>query len=299
MNYKDVLIDAQGSAVAAYTTFLYQYYQFDDVAACFVEGQDYQFYNNRVEDVVSQQYEVLFYPCNGRNEVEKVKTMFSKNCKFKKNVKFLYFADKDYDLKERKEGIYYTDYYSIENFYCQREFIIRVLKDVFNINKYNPDYDICMGLFDEKYSIYYNEILKINSFAYAIRLKEITQNLKGMDFNKIKFENMLINKDFDNFEMKQFDYLTLREFFNPEVDISEEEYNYAFSKISLYNLRGKWELKFFIWFLNNLKVCINNGKYNLSKNERIKMSFDHLMSITALQAITTENLINYIQLSIT
>lgn len=299
MNYKDVLIDAQGSAVAAYTTFLFQYYQFDNVVACFVEGQDYPYYNNRVEDIVSKQYEVLFYPCNGRNEVEKVKSMISKNCKFRKNVKLLYFADKDYDLKEKKEGIYYTDYYSIENFYCQREFIIKVLKDVFNINKYNPDYEICMSLFDKKYNIYYNEVLKINSFAYAIRLKEITQNLKEMDFNKIKFENMLINKDFDNFEMKQFDYLTLKEFFNPEVEISEEEYNNAFSKISLYNLRGKWELKFFIWFLNNLKVCINNGKYNLSKNERIKISFDHLMSIMASQAITTDNLKKYIQLSIT
>lgn len=298
MNYKDVLIDAQSSAVAAYTTFLYQYYQFDNVVACFVEGQDYQYYNNKVEENISHQYEVLFYPCNGRNEVEKVKNMFSKNCKFKKNVKFLYFADKDYDLNERMAGIYYTDYYSIENFYCQREFIIRVLKDVFNINKYNLDYEICMSLFDEKYNIFYNEIVKINGFAYAIRLKEITQNLKKMNFNKIKFENMLIKKDFDNFEMKQFDYLTLKDFFNPEVDISEDEYNNALSKISLYNLRGKWELKFFIWFLNNLKVCINNGKYNLSKNERIKVSFDHLMSITSLQAITTDNLRNYIKLSI-
>lgn len=123
------------------------------------------------------------------------------------------------------------------------------------------------------------------------------QNAKGMDFKKIKFENMLEDKSFDGFKMKKFDYLTLKNFFNSEVDISEEEYNKAISEITIYNLRGKWDLKFYFCFLNNLKICINNGKYNLSKNERIKMSFDHFMSVASSQAITTESLKNYIQLS--
>lgn len=297
MNYKDVLIDAQSSAVSAFTIFLYQYSNFEDVVACFVEGQDYQYYSYRVENVVSKEYEVLFYPCNGRDEVEKVKDMLEKNCNFKKNVKLLYFADKDYDLKNRKEGIYYTDYYSVENFYCQKEVINRILSNVFNINKYNPDYKTCMNLFDEKYVIYYNEVVKINSFAYAIRKKEIKQNLRRTEFDKIKFENMIENKDFDNFKMKEFNYLTLKEYFDSDVEISEDEYNEALANITLYNLRGKWELKFYIWFLNNLKKCINSGEYGLAKNPKIKLSFDHLMIIAVLQAVTTKKLANYIQMS--
>lgn len=294
MDFKDVLVDAQGSAVAAYTKFLYQYYHYDNVIACFIEGQDYCYYENKINSIVPDDYEVLFYPCNGRDEVEKVSEIITKNCKFKRNVKMMYFADKDYDLKERKEHVYYTDYYSVENFYCQKEFIAKVLKSFFNISRYDSDYQICMNLFNEKYKIYYEEITKVNGFAYAIRAKEKSRHLKRTNLSKIKFENMIENKNFDSFKMKSFDYISLKKKIDLEFEITENEFKESILKIDKSNLRGKWELQFYIWFLNGLKKCINNGTYNLMKNEKIKISFDNLMSITATQAIFTKELKEYI-----
>lgn len=294
MNYKDVLIDAQKSTVAAYTTFLYTYINYDNFIACFVEGQDYEYYRYRVESMVPEFYEVSFYPCNGRIGVEKVKDIISSNCRFKKNIKIMYFADRDYDLKEKINGIYYTDYYSVENFYCQRSLISKILKYAFNIDCFNPDYEICMKLFDDKYSIYQKEILKINGFARAIRIKEIFKKREPMKFENIKYENMVKNLAFDNFEMKNFNYIELQKLFKTDIEITEHEYADSVSKITSKDLRGKWELKFFIWFLENLKRCIKNGNYDLAVNNRIKLSFDHLMLNSFMHAVTTNSFKKYV-----
>ena len=151
-----------------------------------------------------------------------------------------------------------------------------------------------MNLFNEKYKIYYEEIIKVNGFAYAIRAKEKSRHLKRTNLSKIKFENMIENKNFDSFKMKSFDYISLKKKIDLEFEITENEFKESILKIDKSNLRGKWELQFYIWFLNGLKKCINNGAYNLMKNEKIKISFDNLMSITATQAIFTKELKEYI-----
>lgn len=294
MNYKEVLIDSQGSAVAAFTMFINQYCKFDNVMACFVEGKDCSYYGNKINKIVENNYEVIFYPCNGKKQVEIVKEMIEHNCNINKNVKFLYLVDKDYDIQQRKDGIFYTDYYSIENYYSQQETLSNILNDLLNISKYDPDYQQAIDLFLEKQEIYRLEISKVNAFAYALRKKEFVEGKKRQDFKKITFEKLLNNNSFDDFEMKNFDYEKLKELFNSESYITEEEYTTSLNQINEYNTRGKWDIKFMIWYLNCLKKIIKEGTRGFSKNPRMKIQFDQLMYIASEQSVLSESLKNYI-----
>lgn len=294
MNFKEVLIDEQGSAVSAFLTFIQQYDLFNNVAACFVEGQDYIYYRSQVKKYISSNYEILSYPCNGKKEVLELKKMLENNCNLKKNVIPLYFVDKDYGIDDVIDGVCYTDYYAVENFYCKKDVVENIVNDIFNINKYHPDYKICMNLYDEKYKIYYKEICKVNAYAFAIRKKEKELRLKRFDFNSLTFNNFVSDESFDNFKMKKVNYSNLKTFFEGAAEISEDEFKDALSFINEFNLRGKWEIKFYIWFLSGLKKSIKAGKNGLSKNKHIKFSFDHLMDTNVNQAIDSNNLKEYI-----
>lgn len=297
MNYKQMLIDSQKSGVSALLEFVLQYHNFDNVVAGFVEGQDFSYYRSRVTENVDANYEVLFYPCNGRSEVELVKKMIDSNLNLKSNVKTLYFCDNDYGIKKKIAGIYYTDYYSVENFYTTKDFIIKILNNIFNISKYNPDYDICIKLYEEKYNIYNKQAIKINAYCYCIRNKEKIENItERTEFNKIKFRDFSNNLEFNKFEMKDFNFYKLSNVISSSVSILEEEYINNIKQIDYTKFRGKWELEFVVWFLEELRIQIKKGANGLSKNSKLTFSFENnIMTSMKRFAETPEKLINYIR----
>lgn len=295
MNYKQLLIDSQRSGVSALLEFVLQYHNFDKVIAGFVEGKDYSYYRSRVEENIDNQYEVLFYPCNGKSEVELVKNMIDSNLNLKNDVKVLYFCDNDYGIKDKKEGIFYTDYYSVENYYTQENFIKNIVVNVFNISKYNPDYNICISLFLNRYEEFYKQIVKVNAYCYGIRLYEKVYNKKRADFNIIKISSFIENDSFQHFKMKKLDYEELKKIFSDKIVISNDDYKKYLEKIDTTKLRGKWELQFVIWFLENIRKEIKNGSSGLTKNNKKFISFENeIMTSMEKYAITTENLISYI-----
>lgn len=295
MNYKEFLIDSQKSGVSALLEFVLQYHNFDKVVASFVEGKDYSYYRSRVCENVDSENEVLFYPCNGKKEVELVKSMIDSNLNLKEEVKVLFFCDNDYGLDNKKNGIFYTDYYSVENYYSQEEFIKNIIKCVFNINKYNPEYYICLNLFKNKYEEYYKQIIKINAYCYGIRVYEKNNHKDRMNLNSLKLSDFLENDGFEDFKMKKLNYNELKEIFSGQITISNDDYNEYLKIIDNSKLRGKWELQFVVWFLEKLRNEIKNGTSGLNKNNRKIISFQNeIMTSMEKYALTTDNLIKYI-----
>lgn len=295
MNYKDLLIDSQRSAVSAYTKFILEFHDFDKVVACFVEGQDYSYYRPRVENNADSDSEVLFYPCNGKKEVELVKQMIEKNLIEKNNVKELYFCDSDYGINPKVDGIFYTDFYSVENYYTSELFIHNVIEKVFNINKHDPEYSLCIDMYKERYEKYYEQTKKLNAYCYGLRLKERELSHPRTDLNCISFNIFFTNSDFENYSFKNLDFDYIKSLVNSDIEITEQDYKDYIEIIDERMLRGKWELKFVEWFLDGLRIQKKNGTCGLSKNNRGIISFQNeIMTSMEKYALTTINLDNYI-----
>lgn len=276
MDYKEFLIDSQGSGMGAFLKFVLEYHKYSNVLANFVEGQDYSYYIGRIENKSGYKIDdILCFPCNGRTEVEKVRFMLSNpTLRISSDIKLLFYADRDYDIKEKNEDIFYTDYYSVENFYCSETVLNRILNKVFNINKFMSDYNICIDLYKEKLKIYRDTIKRVNAFCYCVRKKEYENSLDRCEFGSIRFKRFVEDDNFDNFKMKSLSIEDLNKIFKPEIKIIESELDDALCLIDETKYRGKWELGFLCWFLNELKGCINEGTHNLEKNKRIRLDFN-------------------------
>lgn len=296
MNYKELLIDSQRSGVSALLTFVLEYHEFDKVVACFVEGKDCSYYRSRVESNVNSDREVLFYPCNGKKDVESVKKMIEENLHLEKDVKKLYFCDSDYGIDDKIDGVFYTDFYSVENYYSLESFVTKIIENVFNINKHNPEHTICINLYKERYSKFNEQIKKLNAYCYGLRVKEKQLSRERTKFSHIKFRNIIDNEDFINYSFKNLDYDDIKLIVNSEVEITNQEYDGYIELIDEKKLRGKWELEFVEWFLEGLRIQIKNGTCGFSKNEKKIISFQNeMMTSMERYALTTQGLVKYIE----
>lgn len=295
MNYKQLLIDSQRSGVSAMLEFVLQYHEFDNVVACFVEGKDGSYYRARVENNIDPNTEVLLYPCNGKKEVELVKKMVDENLHPKENVKELYFCDNDYGIEAKVDGVFYTDFYSVENYYSFEPFVKKIIESVFNISIHNPEHMMCINMYRERYKKFNEQILKLNAYCYGLRLKEKQISCERTKFDHIKFRSLLINENFENYSFKNLDYDDIKLIVNSEIEITNQEYNEYLEIIDEKKLRGKWELKFVEWFLEGLKKQIKNGGSGLSRSNRKIISFQNeIMTSMEKYALTTPSLVEYI-----
>ena len=97
----------------------------------------------------------------------------------------------------------------------------------------------------------------------------------------------------------QYDYNIIKSMIVSENSITSQEYDECLKMIDETKLRGKWELKFVIWFLEGLRKQIKNGESGLSKNNRNVISFQNeIMTSMEKYAVTTESLIHYITRSV-
>lgn len=275
MNYKEVLVNCQGSAVSAILKFMLSNKLDDKVAACFVEGKDDAYYRIKIKACVPDGYEPRFFPCHGRHGVENAFNIATSELKLIGNAKMLFFADKDYDLYKKLDGILYTDYYSIENYYSQFNVVSEIIKQYFNLSSFDDDYKICMDLYEDKYAVFYEGIIKVNAYAYALRKLERDNKKSRTNFDDIKISKFVDVMEFDNYKMKDLSFCELKKIFKDNL-VENEDFERAFNAIDVYKLRGKWELGFVVWFLKELKRLFGEGSYNLTKN-KITCSFDNIM----------------------
>lgn len=293
--------EAQKCSAAIYMKFVNNYQQYPNTLFCFYEGEDEYYYGPRVKTSTKYSDEqIIDLSCNGKDGVISVYNSIKKNVDLPDDINTLYFIDKDYGFNSIKDSnVYETSTYSIESFYCSIDAVRKMIMGLFNINKMEMDeVDKILKLFAEKYEIYKELIIPLNAYLYSIReYEKINKISKRANFKLIKDSNIYKNKDFDNFEMRKFDMEYYKKILAIDYDIEE----ISFNKNKIYfmkensNNRGKFEISFVVWFLDNIKKILKTGSHNLIKRECPKTNIEsNPIFILSRYADTPDSLIKFL-----
>ena len=139
----------------------------------FFEGYDRFYYFNKFKEV---HYSLLKcypsfnqYECGGKSGVLKVYQKIRTEDPLFPQKRLLFFIDKDYEkigsLQSPYEGIYQTDFYSIENFYTSAEVIKRIIEEEIGYNQGTIEFDDIVSKYKELHQNFIDKLTDFNLFC--------------------------------------------------------------------------------------------------------------------------------------
>lgn len=287
------------AAPVAYTEFVLSYSKEKSLLYCFFEGdEDKRYYRIRLK----QKFEN--FTCGGKDNVKKVHRMISEHKEYN-SANTLFFIDKDYSDEQISGNIYVTPCYSIENFYTTQEVLINILTNEFNLKETDNDFNLILERFNLLQTKFHNELLIFNAWLACqsdLRQKNGIKTYLSID-TKVKpyFEGIVKNKltEIRNFDdLKNIDFIENILF--PEAPKIEEQK--LQKKIDEFKLkfnscifRGKFELRFIVSFLQQLKNEIGQktNKSIFEKKQKCTFEFKYENIISTLsQYAVTPNCLN-------
>jgi len=306
----DYLLSEADSEHTYYALFVQSYKKNSQNLYCFFEGyDDVKYYRIRIQNFTQKDIDEWFY-CGGKDNVINAYKLIKQHSEYDLS-RILFFIDKDFsDIIEISNQIYVTPYYAIENFYTQRDVLKAIIKDEFKVRENcseNNDFRLIFEIYDKLISDFHNEILFFNAWlACQNEKREKFKEKKRLHIdNKVKkYFNNIVLEDLqtiaDLSDLNNID--KLKELFPNAHEISEVELN---SKIEEFKqkdgckfFRGKFELHFFVSFLNRIKEelgkkssSIFSKKYKIS----LRIEFSNAISVLSQYAETPECLINYLE----
>ncbi len=235
---------------------------------CFFEGNaDEIFYRNYIETIFEHNF--FGYICKGKIKVESLYLYLKKLNWYKWNKnRLLFFRDKDLDdiangNYSKDENIFETKYYSIENYFVDKEVFRKILKDIFKIRDKKVNESLLLT-FKRLHNKFYEQILFFSSMVAYTRVNNINaplENVKISEMFEITFINDKLGIIFKDSE-KQNEYFIEKTKINDNDIFDNVQINKIQAKlIEYYNhpkeyIRGKFELCFLIIFFKFL-----NKKY--------------------------------------
>jgi len=307
----DYLLNEANSKQTFFTLFVQSYKKDTNTLYCFYEGKDdTKYYRIRIENI-SENSNIEWFHCEGKDNVIGAYEMIKKLDDYYDLNRLLFFVDKDFSTHIKNEDIYCTPYYSIENFYTQREVVEKIFQDEFKLIKNsseNDDYNTALQIYDELLLKFHTEILFLNAWLACQNDKRIMKAEKrrlNIDdklksyFSNIVYDDLINISDFT--DLKNIE--SLKNIFPDAYDISETEINDKLeefrNKDGTKFFRGKFELKFLVSFLKRIKEEL--GKRNskiFSKRYsgiNIQIDFPSAMSSLTQYAITPNCLRKYLE----
>ena len=170
-NLVEEMLEKQQCSSVAFQTFILSHRKsiYKNTAFCFVEGEDDKsYYRPRVEKTLSM--DANFIECGNKQNVIETYNLVQASKKTK--TKTLFFVDRDYNLEKVPNGIYVTEFYSIENFYLTKEAILNILKKIMNLSSNYHNLKHAKKLFQKCYKQYSTSAKTLNAFYYTIRVYE-------------------------------------------------------------------------------------------------------------------------------
>jgi len=306
----DYLLSEANSKQTFFTLFVQSYKKDTKNLYCFYEGKDdTKYYRIRIENF-SNNSNIEWFHCEGKENVIGAYEMIKERKEYDLN-RLLFFIDKDYSEPIQDKNIYCTPYYSIENFYTQREVVEKIFQDEFKLIKNsseNNDYNRALQIYDELLLKFHNETIFLNAWLACQNDKRIIKAEKrrlNIDdklksyFSNIVYDDLINISDFT--DLKNIE--SLKNIFPDAYDISETEINDKLeefrNKDGTKFFRGKFELKFLVSFLKRIKEEL--GKRNSvifsQKYSGININIEFSSAISSLSqyAETTECLIKYLE----
>ncbi|MPW25512.1 DUF4435 domain-containing protein [Alkalibaculum sp. M08DMB] len=267
MNIQEIK-DAREKGVTAYTRFCLDKEYHNKKIFCFFEGEDYKYYNPRIEKYMQIDYhQIIYYSCGGRREVLKVHRKIKKDEVYN-NVKKVYFIDRDF-VPECIEDfdVYQTPCYSIENFYTSLTSFKKILNREFGINIHEKDFEKCVNDFEKVHLLFHETTKFLNAWICGQRkFEKVTNNKNVLKLREFKIASLFNKINIDNIECKcDIDLEKVHEKFpNCEKIPSEkiEELLINFKDKDLQQIfRGKFELDFLKKIIEDLVQKNNDRKY--------------------------------------
>lgn len=297
-NLVEKMIKSTEKDVAVFQKFILEYNNYNNTLFYFVEGEDFCYYNPRIKNY-SNSMNYINYRCDGKHNVIGVNNLIKEKLTIENNNKLMFFVDRDYGLDDVPENIYVTDFYSIENFYLTEETVRNILENFIEINKHTNNYSLCLDYFKKTYTEYSKFAVKINTFYYTVREYEKIYGCPRTNFRTIKFNKFIENNSIDNFSMSDLSYKELLEKYNIKYSIDEVQFkknSLLFNENNHYNFRGKFELEYLKWFLNNIRMAIKDGLFNFDKDVVCNYDFHvDVMKVLSEYAFTPTSLKDYIK----
>ncbi|NEQ36658.1 MAG: DUF4435 domain-containing protein [Okeania sp. SIO3I5] len=274
MNFADQLRDARNPG-DVYLQFIKNDGKDEKTIHSFFEGdEDISFYSHFIEQILPKNYSSLKYVCKGKQKVYELYKKVIAHISNKTNKsRTLFFVDKDLSdfLNEdlpKYENLYVTDYYSIENFLVIETMIRKICEDFYHITDTTQISEI-KSRFQQELKTFYRYLLPIMSWIIYLKKQGYQVNLNNLQMDKL----FQLNDDLQICKKQQKNYLKILEK-HCGVDTPQKcwiqikktvEYLKQYDAKSY--IRGKYELWFFVTFINKINIIKDVHNQQLFKSK--------------------------------
>jgi len=273
----------------------------------FFEGsEDSCYYMNHIQNAIPEKWNVKPWICGSKKGVYKVHEKIE-IMKYTKEA-VIFFVDKDlseYIKEENREdvNIYVTKYYSIENELVNSKLYLRVMKEIYNMNKLTEKEEIMtVNRFEIELKRFYEYVTPIMAWFIYFRRKGKGPNIKNIKMRtimkitkgKIKRKNGYNNNYLYRLCSKKCNIIQKKE---DRKEIEKILLELGECKNKKEYVRGKYEL----WFMvEHLKYVYNKRKeiYRNIKEmpkKHLDMGMHNAMLVMAPRARATKSLKDFIE----
>lgn len=275
MTFLDKLRQARETGPSAYHFFLVDHPKAPDAVYVFLEGRDdSSFYTTFLRGFIRDIDKLHIYRCGNKKGVYEAYDKVERRSTHSEVI--LFFVDKDLsDILEENclqaTNIYVTDYYSVENYVVSVDMLRRVWEDFFFLRERRVDFGIVAEKFREELASFYDTMHPIAIWIVYCRRNGLSPILNNINLAHICTID-------DDCATKPVEGLDLISELEQRCQVNTPEgYASACKEISSELLalepkmyvRGKFELWFFIKFLERLEQGLNNSV--LEHRQRLKV----------------------------
>lgn len=294
-DYLKELIESKGKSSAIYTKYICDHDKYPNKLFCFFEGEDYKYYRTRIIQYMDiNEDDIFHYDCNGKKDVLKVYEDLIKE----KDIKKMFFIDKDFDDDIIKKEIFQTECYSIENYYITDSAFKHFLSTEFEINVTDKNFIKCYNDYIQGREKFNNIITELNAYIYYIRKRDINTNERI----KLPKEKEILNKFIQIIEVDRViedshrSIQDIKNILKDDRDIDEKEILLLSRRFKMLErkevfFRGKFEIYFLKKFVTDLVSKIKKKEYFEEYEKNINLDINNnIITYLNTYADTSENL---------
>lgn len=266
--------------MTSYLTFMQQYKKGESSLHIFYEGDDDpSFYTNFIETFLGNKPKLFYYNCKNKKGVSD--TYVKINWQTYKKKRALFFVDKDHEDLINAPSIkdinfFITKYYSIENYLVNETILHRTLRELISIN----DQDMILQI-SSKFEL---QLQKFIELIDVITSWILYHKKKGLEVKLLKVKMQQIFYFNDNLEIKRYkkpqskkilNYLDEKTGINTPNNAWKEIISILRNLKTInykIHLRGKFEIWFFVNFIEKLVEGLNNDIPEKNRRYKIKSS---------------------------
>lgn len=289
------------SSIVAYHRFLLNFRCQEKAIHAFFEGQeDQSYYINHLQSKVPNDWTVYTYYCGNKDGVYNI---FEKiDWETHPKEKILFFVDKDLSdiIGEQypiEQNIYVTGFYSTENYLVNSMMLERVLREIYHL-KEEKVIESIIRRFEINLERFYKHIRRNMAWIICCRRNSIRPQLQNIKIKKIFAFNQegILKRDTPRGYNNILEYCehvcSTSKIDNLRFQIKETLHQLRGIKNPKDYVRGKFELEFFVLFMNYIWENLTKMGIGISRKPKIhtNIGLSNAMEILGPRSMLCESL---------